>query len=49
MMAFRDVTVSRAALIEFSRMAEHDPLTALPNRALFNDRMTQAIPRKAAG
>jgi diguanylate cyclase (GGDEF)-like protein/PAS domain S-box-containing protein len=42
-MAFRDVTVSRAALIEFSRLAEHDPLTGLPNRALFNDRLMQAI------
>lgn len=42
-MAFRDVTKARAASLEMSRVAQHDVLTGLPNRTLFNDRLTQAI------
>jgi diguanylate cyclase (GGDEF)-like protein/PAS domain S-box-containing protein len=42
-MTIRDVSVSRAASLEISRAAQHDSLTNLPNRALFNDRLTQAI------
>jgi CHASE1-domain containing sensor protein len=30
---------------ELRHMAQHDPLTNLPNRALFNDRLTQALAR----
>ena len=41
--AFHDVTVARAKSLEMSRLAEHDPLTGLPNRVLFNDRLAQAI------
>jgi diguanylate cyclase (GGDEF)-like protein/PAS domain S-box-containing protein len=41
--SFRDVSTARAASLEMSRVAQHDVLTHLPNRALFNDRLTQAI------
>jgi diguanylate cyclase (GGDEF)-like protein/PAS domain S-box-containing protein len=41
--AFRDVSAARAKLLEMSHLAQHDVLTDLPNRALFNDRLTQAI------
>jgi diguanylate cyclase (GGDEF)-like protein/PAS domain S-box-containing protein len=41
--AFRDVSVARATSLEMSHLAQHDPLTNLPNRVLFNDRLTQAI------
>jgi len=40
---FRDVSASRAASLELSRVAQHDFLTNLPNRTLFNDRLEQAI------
>jgi diguanylate cyclase (GGDEF)-like protein len=42
-MTIRDVSVARAASLEISRVAQHDTLTNLPNRTLFNDRLTQAI------
>jgi diguanylate cyclase (GGDEF)-like protein/PAS domain S-box-containing protein len=42
-MAFRDVTAARAKSLEMSHLAQHDVLTGLPNRVLFNDRLTQAI------
>ena len=41
--AFRDVSMARAMSLELSRLAQHDVLTNLPNRALFNDRLSQAI------
>jgi diguanylate cyclase (GGDEF)-like protein/PAS domain S-box-containing protein len=41
--AFRDVTAARAKSLEMSHLAQHDVLTDLPNRVLFNDRLTQAI------
>ena len=41
--AFRDVSAARLASLEMSRVAQHDVLTNLPNRALFNDRLSQAI------
>jgi diguanylate cyclase (GGDEF)-like protein/PAS domain S-box-containing protein len=40
---FRDVSVARAKSLEMTHLAQHDVLTDLPNRALFNDRLTQAI------
>jgi len=42
-MSIRDVSVARAVSLEVSRVAQHDILTNLPNRTLFNDRITQAI------
>jgi len=41
--AFHDVTAARARSLEMSHQAQHDSLTDLPNRILFNDRLTQAI------
>jgi diguanylate cyclase (GGDEF)-like protein/PAS domain S-box-containing protein len=41
--AFHDVSAARAKSIEMSHLAQHDSLTGLPNRVLFNDRLTQAI------
>ena len=41
--AFHDVSAARARSLEMSRLAQHDSLTDLPNRMLFNDRLTQAI------
>jgi diguanylate cyclase (GGDEF)-like protein/PAS domain S-box-containing protein len=42
---FRDVTRSRVMELELFRLAQHDPLTDLPNRVLLNDRLNQAISR----
>jgi len=42
-MSIRDVSMARAASLEVSRVAQHDVLTNLPNRTLFNDRIAQAI------
>jgi len=41
--SLRDVSTARAASLEMSRVAQHDVLTHLPNRTLFDDRLTQAI------
>jgi diguanylate cyclase (GGDEF)-like protein/PAS domain S-box-containing protein len=41
--AFHDVSMARARSLEMSHLAQHDSLTDLPNRMLFNDRLTQAI------
>jgi diguanylate cyclase (GGDEF)-like protein/PAS domain S-box-containing protein len=41
--AFHDVTADRAKSLHMSHLAQHDALTDLPNRVLFNDRLTQAI------
>ena len=40
---FRDVSVARAISHQIAYTAQHDVLTNLPNRLLFDDRMTQAI------
>lgn len=40
---FRDVTALRAQSLKTSYLAQHDSLTALPNRVLLNDRLNQAI------
>jgi diguanylate cyclase (GGDEF)-like protein/PAS domain S-box-containing protein len=42
-MVFHDVTLARAHSLKMSYLAEHDNLTDLPNRILFNDRLTQAM------
>jgi diguanylate cyclase (GGDEF)-like protein len=42
-MSIRDVSMARAVSLEVSRVAQHDILTNLPNRTLFNDRIVQAI------
>src|ERR1700676_3216756 len=41
--AFHDVSAAQAKSLEMSHSAQHDVLTDLPNRVLFNDRLTQAI------
>jgi diguanylate cyclase (GGDEF)-like protein/PAS domain S-box-containing protein len=40
---FRDVSAARAIGLQMAHSAQHDFLTGLPNRMLFNDRLTQAI------
>src|SRR5580704_5553743 len=40
---FRDVNVARALALKMSHLAQHDPLTDLPNRALLTQRLIQAI------
>ena len=42
-MVFHDVSTARALSVRMSYLAQHDDLTDLPNRILFNDRLTQAI------
>jgi len=40
---FRDVSAARARAEQLAHLAQHDPLTGLPNRLLFSDRVGQAI------
>jgi len=42
-LSFHDVSLARATSHEMSYLAQHDFLTGLPNRMLFNDRLAQAI------
>ena len=42
-LAVRDLTEKRIAERRIAHMAQHDALTDLPNRTLFNDRLTQAV------
>ena len=44
-LVFRDVTAARVLAEQIAHLAEHDPLTGLPNRLLLNDRLSQAIAR----
>ena len=41
----RDITVRRQTEETLKSLAYHDPLTGLPNRLLFHDRLSQAIER----
>lgn len=41
--AFHDASAAQAKSAQMSHLAQHDSLTDLPNRVLFNDRLTQAI------
>jgi diguanylate cyclase (GGDEF)-like protein/PAS domain S-box-containing protein len=45
----RDVTTLKKAQEMIKYMAFHDPLTGLPNRALFNDRLSMALSRAKRG
>lgn len=40
---FHDVSAARARSLALAHRAQHDPLTELPNRLLFNDRLAQAM------
>ncbi|QKQ28227.1 GGDEF domain-containing protein [Candidatus Reidiella endopervernicosa] len=40
---FSDISEQKAQVDRLQRLAHHDPLTELPNRALFYDRLSQAI------
>jgi diguanylate cyclase (GGDEF)-like protein len=44
---FHDITARKAELSRLQHLATHDALTGLPNRALFLDRLTQALARAA--
>jgi diguanylate cyclase (GGDEF)-like protein/PAS domain S-box-containing protein len=42
-MVFHDVSAARAMSLRMSYLAQHDSLTDLPNRIMFNDRLCQAM------
>ena len=43
--AFSDISAMRRAEAQLNHLAHHDPLTGLPNRLLFNDRLDQTLAR----
>jgi diguanylate cyclase (GGDEF)-like protein/PAS domain S-box-containing protein len=47
--AVRDISERKAAEERIRHMANHDALTGLPNRTLFQDRLTQAVARSKRG
>ncbi|HWT98560.1 MAG TPA: PAS domain S-box protein, partial [Terriglobales bacterium] len=47
--AVRDISERKAAEEHIRHMANHDALTGLPNRTLFQDRLTQAVARSKRG
>ncbi|HVJ34579.1 MAG TPA: EAL domain-containing protein [Terriglobia bacterium] len=47
--AVRDISDRKAAEERIRFMANHDSLTGLPNRTLFQDRLTQAVARSKRG
>ncbi|MFL6659046.1 MAG: EAL domain-containing protein [Massilia sp.] len=44
---FSDITKAKESQEKLDHMAHHDPLTALPNRLLFHDRVDHALQRAA--
>ncbi len=42
---YADITARKEAEDQLEHLAHHDPLTALPNRLLFNDRLQHALDR----
>ncbi len=44
---FRDITQAKESQQKLDHLAHHDPLTGLPNRTLFNDRLAHAMQRSA--
>jgi diguanylate cyclase (GGDEF)-like protein/PAS domain S-box-containing protein len=44
-----DITLAKQAQRQLEHLASHDPLTQIPNRYLFNDRIHHAISRAARG
>jgi diguanylate cyclase (GGDEF)-like protein/PAS domain S-box-containing protein len=42
-MVFHDVSEARAMALRMTYLAQHDSLTDLPNRTMFNDRLNQAV------
>ncbi|MET0279939.1 MAG: EAL domain-containing protein [Steroidobacteraceae bacterium] len=42
-MVFHDMSEARAVALRMSYLAQHDALTDLPNRIMFNDRVAQAM------
>ncbi|HVJ43439.1 MAG TPA: EAL domain-containing protein [Dongiaceae bacterium] len=47
--AVRDISERKAAEERIRHLANHDALTGLPNRTLFQDRLTQAVARSKRG
>jgi diguanylate cyclase (GGDEF)-like protein len=47
--AIRDISERKAAEERIRHMANHDALTGLPNRTLFQDRLAQAVARSKRG
>jgi len=48
-LTMRDVSERKALVAQLTHQALHDPMTGLANRALFNDRLTQALARARRG
>jgi diguanylate cyclase (GGDEF)-like protein/PAS domain S-box-containing protein len=44
---FSDITRAKEAQVKLDHLAHHDPLTALPNRLLFHDRLQHALAQAA--